>query len=60
MLHSETVEAELTFWWILLSEKIWVGCSGIMPFLLVLLWNEVSISDGFRDIQWWLWCNVDM
>jgi len=53
MLHSETVEAELTFWWILLSEKIWVGCSGIMPFLLVLLWNEVSISDGFRDIQWW-------
>jgi len=29
MLHCETVEAELTFWWTLLSEKIWVGCSGM-------------------------------
>jgi len=25
----ETVEAELTFWYTLLCEKIWVGCSGM-------------------------------
>jgi len=22
-----------------------------MPFLLVVLWNQASISNGFRDIQ---------
>jgi len=26
-------------------------------FLLVVLWNQASISDGFRDIQWRMWRN---
>jgi len=26
-------------------------------FLLVVLWNQASISNGFRDIQWWMWRN---
>jgi len=26
-------------------------------FLLVVLWNRASISKGFRDIQWRMWCN---
>jgi len=21
------------------------------------LWNQASISNGFRDIQWWIWRN---
>jgi len=26
-------------------------------FLLVVLWNQASISNGFRDIQWRMWRN---
>jgi len=25
--------------------------------LLVVLWNQASISNGFQDIQWWIWHN---
>jgi len=27
------------------------------PFPIVVLWNGVSISNGFRDIQWRMWRN---
>jgi len=27
----------------------------IAHFLLVVLWNQASISNGFWDIQWWKW-----
>jgi len=23
----------------------------------MVLWNQASISNGFRDIQWRIWCN---
>jgi len=26
-------------------------------FLFVVLWNQASISNGFRDIQWRMWRN---
>jgi len=26
-------------------------------FLLVVIWNQASISNGFQDIQWWMWRN---
>jgi len=26
-------------------------------FLLVVLWNQASLSNGFRDIQWQMWHN---
>jgi len=29
-------------------------------FLSVVLWNQASISNGFRDIQWQMWRMVDM
>jgi len=24
---------------------------------VVSYWNQASITDGFRDIQWWMWRN---
>jgi len=27
------------------------------PWAMVVLWNEISISSCFRDIQWWMWCS---
>jgi len=30
----------------------------ICRFLLVVLWNQASISNGFRDIQWWGECDA--
>jgi len=29
----------------------------ICQFLLVVLWNQTSISNYFGDIQRWMWCN---
>jgi len=29
----------------------------ICHFLLVVLWYQASISNGFRDIQWRMWRN---
>ena len=26
-------------------------------YLLVVIWNQASIYNGFRDIQWRMWCN---
>jgi len=26
-------------------------------FLLIVFWNQGSTSNGFRDIQWWMWRN---
>jgi len=23
----------------------------------VILWNQASVSNGFRDIKWWMWRN---
>jgi len=34
----------------------WRGFS-IDHFLFVVLWNEASVSNGFRDIQWRMWRN---
>jgi len=57
--------AEHWIWWLSrldLSEScdvvgqvtIWLP---IGHFLLMVLWNQCSISNGFRDIQWQLWHN---
>jgi len=29
----------------------------IRNFLLMVIWNQVSISNGFRDIRWRMWRN---
>jgi len=29
----------------------------IRHFLLVVLWNQAPISNGFRDIEWRMWHN---
>ena len=28
--------------------------------MVVVLYNQASISNGFRDIQWRMWRNIDM
>jgi len=26
-------------------------------FVLAVLWNQASVSNDYRDIQWRMWCN---
>jgi len=41
--------------WCHRSRDHWIPHRSFSHFLLVVLWNQASISNRFKDIQWQMW-----